>query len=212
MALYNFDEEEQFEPEQETGSNAPVGGGGFGGSENYSQPPKKKNSNRAFLLALGIIGVIVILALVLLMMVLPGIMAQQRADQLEQSAQINAANTATSMAATALVLQNQATATPNPALFTPTKTPVVVLQTSTPAAVVSSGLSQSDQATVQALQTQMAAAQGGANGTATAIALQATALPESGFADEVGLPGMIGLAAVLIAVVFLSRKIRTGAH
>jgi cytoskeletal protein RodZ len=210
MALYNFDEEEQFEPEQETGGNVPVGGGG--GGESYSQPPKKKSSNRTFLLAIGIIGVILILALVLLVMVAPGIMAQQRADQLEQAAQINAANTATAMAATALAFQNQATATPNPALFTPTKTPVVVLQTSTPAAVVSSGLSQSDQATVQALQTQMAAAQGGANGTATAIALQATALPESGFADEVGLPGMIGLAAVLIAVVFLSRKIRTGAH
>jgi hypothetical protein len=209
MALYNFDEEEQFEPEQNTGGNAPVGGGG---GDNFSQPPRKKSSNRTFLLAIGILGVILILAVVLLVMVAPGIMAQQRADQMEQAAQINAANTATAMAATSLAIQNAATATPNPALFTPTKTPVVVLQTSTPAAVVSSGLSQSDQATVQALQTQMAAAQGGANGTATAIALQATALPESGFADEVGLPGMIGLAAVLIAVVFLSRKIRTGAH
>ena len=209
MALYNFDEE-QFEPEQESG-NAGVGGIGNGGGDNFSQPPKKKSSNRNFLLAIGILGVILILALVLLLMVAPGILQQQRANQLEQAAQINAANTATAMAATALAFQNAATATPNPALFTPTKTPVVVLQTSTPAAVVSSGLSQSDQATVQALQTQMAGAQGGANGTATAIALQATALPESGFADEVGLPGMIGLAAVLIVVVFLSRKLRHGA-
>jgi hypothetical protein len=84
---------------------------------------------------------------------------------------------------------------------------VVVLATSTAGAV--SALSESDQATVQALQTQMALAQGGANGTATAVAAQATVLPESGFADEVGLPGMVGLAAVLIAVIFLARKLRT---
>jgi hypothetical protein len=36
-----------------------------------------------------------------------------------------------------------------------------------------------------------------------------TALPDSGFADDVGLPGLIGLAAVLVVVVFLARRLRS---
>jgi hypothetical protein len=198
MALNNFDEE-QFEPEM-----------GVGGE--YPPEPEKKPSNRNFLLAVGILGVILILALVLLLLVAPGILQQQRANQLEQAAQINAANTATAMAATALAVQNAATATPKPTVFVaPTKTPLVVLQTSTPGvAEAGAGLSDSDKATVQALQTLMAAEGGG--GTSTTPEPGATALPTSGFADEVGLPGMIGLGAVLIAVIFLSRKLRTGGH
>lgn len=193
MALNDFDEE-QFEPEYGVGGD-PV-----------PEPPRKP-SNRNFLLAVGILGVILILALVLLLLVAPGILQQQRADQLEQAAQINAANTATAMAATAMALQNAATATPRPTvLVAPTKTPLIVLQTSTPAVADASGLSASDQATVQALQTQMAA-QGGATGTTPQPT--SSALPESGFFDEVGIPGMVGLGAVLVAVIFLSRKLRS---
>lgn len=45
--------------------------------------------------------------------------------------------------------------------------------------------------------------------TATKTSFQTpTALPATGFADDVGLPGMLGLAVVLIAVVFLARRIR----
>ena len=36
-----------------------------------------------------------------------------------------------------------------------------------------------------------------------------TALPTTGFADEVGLPGLFGLAAVLVVVIFLARRART---
>jgi LPXTG-motif cell wall-anchored protein len=36
----------------------------------------------------------------------------------------------------------------------------------------------------------------------------ATALPQTGFADEVGLPGMLGLALALMIVVFAARRIR----
>lgn len=45
--------------------------------------------------------------------------------------------------------------------------------------------------------------------TATKTSFQTpTALPTTGFADDVGLPGMLGLAVVLIAIVFLARRIR----
>jgi hypothetical protein len=197
MALNSFDEE-QFEPEME-----PLG--------EPSPAPSNKPSNRNFIIAIGVIVVILVLAIVLLMLVAPGMLQQSRNNQLEAAAQVNAANTATAMAATALALQNAATATPavtnTPIL--PTKTPLVVLATSTPGAG-ESALSVDDQATVQALQTQMALAQGGGGNTTSTPA--ATALPESGFADEVGLPGMVGLAAVLIAVVFLARKLRTSGN
>jgi cytoskeletal protein RodZ len=196
MALNEFDEE-QFEPE-------------FGTGGEPTPEPEKKPSNRNFLLAIGILGVILILALVLLALVAPGILNQQRASQNEQAAQIYANNTATAMAATAIAMQGAATSTPLPASeLGPTKTPLVVMATSTPAVASTSALSANEQATVQALQTEMAAQGGAAGLTQTAAA---TALPSSGFADEVGLPGMIGLAAVLVAVIFLSRKLRTSAH
>jgi LPXTG-motif cell wall-anchored protein len=81
-----------------------------------------------------------------------------------------------------------------------------MIATSTPV-VAGAQLSASELATVQALQTQMAAT--GGNGTPT---VTSTALPTTGFADEYGLPGMVGLAVILIAVIFLSRKLRTSAQ
>jgi hypothetical protein len=39
-----------------------------------------------------------------------------------------------------------------------------------------------------------------------------SALPTSGFADDVGLPGMFGLALLLVAVIFLARRLRTAAN
>lgn len=208
MALNNFDDD-QFNPDL-----------GLGGND-APEPPQsnKQPSGRNFLLAIGIIGVILVLALVLLLLVAPGILSQQRANNIEQAAQINAANTATAMAATAFAQQQLATAT-----TIPTRTPMIVIATSTPVVVgaqlqatstsrpgtpqaAGAQLSAAELATVSALQTQMAA-QGGA-GTPEATS---TALPKTGFADEYGIPGLLGLAVILIAVIFLSRKLRTSAH
>jgi hypothetical protein len=38
--------------------------------------------------------------------------------------------------------------------------------------------------------------------------LTSTALPTSGFADEVGAPGLLALAVVLVVVIFLVRRLR----
>jgi LPXTG-motif cell wall-anchored protein len=35
-----------------------------------------------------------------------------------------------------------------------------------------------------------------------------TALPTTGFADQVGVPGMLALSILLIAVIFLARRLR----
>jgi hypothetical protein len=57
-------------------------------------------------------------------------------------------------------------------------------------------------ATMAVLQTQVAA-----NLTLTAT-YQATAMPRTGFADQFGLPGLIVLALVLVAVILLARRLR----
>jgi LPXTG-motif cell wall-anchored protein len=197
MALNNFDED-QFDQEN------------IGGDEFEPEPPKRR-SNRNFLIAIAIIGVIFLIALVLLLLVAPGILSNQRAAQQEQAAQINANNTATAMWLTAAA-QQQATKTPTRTVVAtsvvvtgPTKTPVVVILKNTPVAAQGgsgTGLSASELATVSALQTIVA---GRGAGTP---APTSTTLPSTGFADQVGLPMVAGLAIVLVAVIILSRRLR----
>ena len=44
--------------------------------------------------------------------------------------------------------------------------------------------------------------------TSGTVIATSTALPTSGFADEVGLPGLVIAAMVFIAVIFLVRRLR----
>ncbi len=217
MALNNFDDDDQFkssmnlfgepEPEQPSDGGSSSGLPPFPDSDQEPEPePEKKPSGKNFLIAIGILGAIMVLALVLLVLIAPRIISQQQANQMEQVARINAANTATALAATQQFLESQATATPQPTAVQPTKTPVVVIATSTPHGGAQSTLSPNELATVHALQTKMAA-----GGTITP-GPTSTKLPNTGFADDFGLPGVFGLAAVLVAVIFISRKIRTASH
>lgn len=194
MALNNFDED-QFDQES------------FGGD--YEPEPPKPRGNRTFLIAIAIVGIVIVVALILLLLVAPKLLADRRLAQQEQAAQINAYNTATALYATSQAQLAQATKTPTRTVVSasggavPTKTPVVVIQQNTPMGSGGSGLSASELATVSALQTQMAGR--GVSGTPGATS---TALPSTGFADEVGLPMMAGLAIILVAVIVLSRKLR----
>jgi LPXTG-motif cell wall-anchored protein len=80
------------------------------------------------------------------------------------------------------------TASPTPLLAVPTDTPVPTKDPRT--------------ATVAALLTQAAIAQQTTQPTSTA-------LPTTGFMDEVGMPGLLGMALLLVAVIFLARRLRT---
>jgi hypothetical protein len=42
-----------------------------------------------------------------------------------------------------------------------------------------------------------------------AVTPSPTALSQTGFADEVGLPAMLGMAALLMLVIFLARRLRS---
>jgi LPXTG-motif cell wall-anchored protein len=95
------------------------------------------------------------------------------------------------------------TATPTVTLLPPTATasasPTLVIAQPTQV-VVSPTIDRT--ATVSALLTEAAA--GKLTPTPTA-----SALPDTGFAEDVGIPAMVGLALVLVVVIFLTRRLRT---
>jgi LPXTG-motif cell wall-anchored protein len=209
--MSDFDNNQQYQGfEEET----PPGGG-----------PKGSN-NRTFLVAVGIIAGLFLLAVIGLVAYLLLFAGPQNTAQRQQATLISAQNIATSSAATKnafaalLALTPSATLTPT-ATLPATPTPVIVQPTDTqtplptdtlaPGAAIAQDLNARTQ-TVAALLTQ--AAGGGTVASATpGPGVTPTALPTTGFADEVGLPGLIGLAVVLLAVIFLARRLRmTGNH
>ncbi len=174
------------------------------------EPKPEESSNRTFLLVAGILGGILILSLVCIavyaMVYLP---RAREADSAERQ-EIIAQQTEVAMLS-ALTAEAQAwTAVPSltptrvPQSPTPTRTPVLAA-TNTPVAGVGAGEGDVDPrtATVAALFTQQAA---GAK-TATPVS---TSLPETGFMDNAGIPGLVALAASLVVVIFLARRLRTG--
>ena len=165
------------------------------------ETPPEESSNRTFLIAAGILGGIVLLSIVCLAVYALVILPQQKAAQTgeqniqaTQNAQINEALTATGVAFD-LSQTPQATET-----LLPTDTPVVAQPTATNTLEFTLTPDPAT-ATVAAGLTQLAAS------TAT-IVVTSTALPTSGFADEVGLPGLVIAAIALVVVIFLARRLR----
>jgi hypothetical protein len=158
-------------------------------------------SNRTFLIAAGILGGIVLLSLACLagyvLLIRPqavGAQQTQSAIETQNSGTISDALTATAVAFD-LSQTPQATET----LF-PTDTPVVA-QPSATNTLEFTLTPDPATATVGAGLTQVAAS------TSTNLATS-TALPSSGFADDVGLPGLVIAAMVLVAIIFLVRRLR----
>ena len=167
------------------------------------EAPPEESSNRTFLIAAGVLGGIVLLSIACLAVYALVILPQQRAAQqageqnaqATQNAQINEALTATGVAFD-LSQTPQATDT-----LAPTDTPVVALPTSTNTLEFTFTPDPAT-ATVGAGLTQAAVV------STTTLIVTSTALPTSGFADEVGLPGLAIAAVVLVAVIFLARRLR----
>lgn len=186
------------------------------------------SGNRNFLVALGVLGGIFLLLIIALVFLFlsrrPG--ADEAANIQLTNEAIYAANTQTAGAATQMAIEML---TPSATLIptftdvppTATRTSVVALATATgtvdPAlaaiftATPSPGVGETagpagtaGTATVQAALTQAA------NQTRTQVViLTATAgLPQSGFAEDVGLPGLFALALGLILVIVLVRRLR----
>ena len=169
-----------------------------------------RGSNRTFLVVAGILGGILLIALLAIagyaVVILPG----RDTGQQTQVAAINATNTAVAEEAHLTAVGWGRTQTPTitatlppTETFTPvptnTATPVLA-PTNTPEPT-SEGTQAQDPATatVAALMTQQA--------EETPIPT-ATALPDTGFADDFGVPGLLLVAGVLMVVIILSRRLR----
>jgi LPXTG-motif cell wall-anchored protein len=192
----------------------------FGEEGQTPVPPEEpKPANRNFLIALGVIGGIFVLITIALIVVATLILPGRNRASLEAGALTLAANTATAQFATdeaqkaIILLTPSITPIPSTTPTSPpaTNTPVVApTQTSTTASggaaatATETVVSDAQKATLSAQQTQLA----GGKFTATVIATS-TALPNTGFADEVGLPGLLGLFAGLIVIIFLARRLRS---
>jgi hypothetical protein len=163
----------------------------------------EESSNRTFLLVAGGLGLLVIVSLICIAVYALVLVPRRRDAQSTQVAEINAQNTqvayASGLTAEASAWTDTPTPTRIPNTATPSPTPLLA-PSNTPAA----GQPTEDPrtATVAALLT----IQAGGNLTTTPTV---TELPDTGFADDVGIPGMLALAAALILVILLARRLRT---
>jgi len=172
-------------------------------SEDSSAP--EESANRTFYIVAGVIGGVMLLSLICLALYALVYAPQQRNVRATQVAAINAQNTQLAQAAVETGLAAKFTATPTVTPIPPTATtspspsPTLVIAQPTQV-IVSPTIDRT--ATVSALLTEAAA--GRLTPTPTA-----SALPDTGFAEDVGIPAMVGLALVLVVVIFLARRLRT---
>jgi LPXTG-motif cell wall-anchored protein len=183
--------------------------------------------NRNFLVALGILGgLFVLVTIVLVLLYLNKPKSGSTSNISATNAAIQTANAQTAVAATltsaarAAILPSDTPVPPSPtdtaivAKATATSVLAVPTATSTGAATEpAKGLAtptanaQTQTQSVPQVLTQSARStqtmQAGANLTATA-----TALPKTGFAEDVGLPGLFGMALGLVLVIILVRRLR----
>lgn len=176
------------------------------------QLPEESNNNRTFLIAAGILGGIILISIACLVGVF--LFTQNNGQQAEAQ---NAALTATAQANSNFI-NDALTATANAVILPtatqpPTATAVVVVATATntpdPNATPASGTSAAAvggtpaaaTATVGAALTQAAIAQ-------LTIVPTTTALPNTGFADDFGIPGLVVMALVFVIVILMARRLR----
>ena len=174
-------------------------------------PPPSGPDNRGFILIVSILGGLFLLALLIMAGYVAVVLPKNRAQQSTQAAQINLANTSTVSALTQAATLAVKSPTPVPPTVTltstptlkptPTFTPVLAIATSTLAPAHESVDPRT--ATVSALLTQ--AAQAKLTGTSLPTS---TALPKTGFAEDVGIPSLLGLTVLLLAVIFVVRRLR----
>jgi hypothetical protein len=160
-------------------------------------PPEESN-NRTFLLIAGILGGLVLLGICAVVgyLVFSNVTGQQQEAVAFQQATDQAATIQVGLTQTAAVQALTETAAPT-STPDPTDTPVIAQASSTITPTQNPAT-----ATVGAAFTQIAVS------TQTIIATS-TALPNTGFVDEFGAPGLMMMAIALVVVIFLVRRLRT---
>lgn len=170
-------------------------------------PPPEESSNRTFIIVAGSLGAIMLLTLICLALYAFVLAPRNRDQRATQVAEINTQNTQIAEAAEKTAQAARFTNTPEPTAIptttpspSPTASPTLVV--AAPTEVAATATTDPRTATVAALLTQAAEAQ-------QTITPTASGLPQTGFAEDVGVPGLVGLSLALIVVIFLARRLRT---
>ena len=173
------------------------------------------DENRTFVIAAAGLGGLIVLSLVCLGVYALILQPRQREAAEQEPTSIVLTNTAVALGLTLTAEAEDFTPVPTEvpptaaptATDTPVPTQVVVLPTDTPFTTLPTVAPLTATAAAQMTQTAEAIA-GGGGGSLTPTP---TALPSTGFGDDVGLPGLAGLTALFLVVIFLSRKLRSRA-
>jgi hypothetical protein len=165
-------------------------------------PLPEESSNRTFIIAVVGLGSLLIISMICLAVYALVLAPGQEQARATRAASINIENTAVAQTQTAEAADNTPTAEPTDTpLPTATASPtqVVVLPSDTPTPFTTLPTLEPLTATAVAQETLDALA---------GVTATATALPETGFADEAGVPTLLLLAGLLIGVVFIARGLR----
>jgi len=182
--------------------------------------PPEESSNRTFLIIAGVLGFIALLALVCIavyaLVILPGTrnardsqMATVEAQNTIVAEMVASTSTEEALQAIIAAFTKTPTATEIPPTFTATSSPTPVLAVPTTAVVLPTDTPNAQTATAVSLFATLDANATRLASTFTARPPQSTGIPDTGFADEIGLPAMIGMAVLLIVVIFLARRLRS---
>jgi hypothetical protein len=185
------------------------------------EKPPQREGNRTFLIIAGILGGIMVVALLCiaglaLFRYLPGQRAAQNANatNMAQASQIalSASQTASEPTATKT---RQPTASPtntqvptNTAVIVlaPTKSPTLDIAIATRNALLTQAVQQASPTPPTQKPSATAPTQ---KASSTPPKPSSTALPQTGIADELGTPGLIAAALVLVVIIFLVRRLRS---
>jgi hypothetical protein len=165
-------------------------------------------SNRTFLIVAGVFGAIVVLSLICLVLFVVFKVLPDRNNKSKEATQSAQRNIDIMKGVTQTAIARSWTATPTQT-YTPVPVTPTTKATATPVIKPSSTPTSPNAATLEYLYkmaTETKAALGKASPTVTP---KSTSLGTTGFADQVGAPALLGLAAVLIVVIFLARRLRT---
>jgi hypothetical protein len=163
--------------------------------------PPEESGNRTFLFVAGGLGLLVLLSIACLAVYGIYYIPRQTAARDAQQATLQAQDVQVGLALTETKVADMLSQVPSASpTLEPTATPV--FQQTTPTATVAAPMDPQT-ATVAAALTQAAQAQLTVTGMPTS-----TALPNSGFIDDLGAPGLAVMALALVLVILLARRLR----
>lgn len=178
----------------------------------------EESSNRTFLIVAGVFGAIVVLSLICLALfvvfkVLPD--RNTRFKEATLSAQRNldvmkgVTQTAIALVSTDIASEWTATPPPKPSPLPVSPTAKVTAKVTATAVIKPSATATSANAATLEFLYKIATETKAALGKPSPTITPTSTYSDTGFADDVGVPALLGLAAVLIVVIFLARRLRT---